>query len=118
MANAFLKITKDAINRHGQACVYTKVSSGAYDVATGGSTATVTTYNIKAYKKHVRANQFNFPNLIGRETAMFYIASDSLTFEPKPKDKISDGSKTFVIDSVQSHVALGQVILYRVMAVI
>lgn len=116
--NRFLSATKQAIIRHGQLCVYTRVSTGVYDVATGGSTATTTTYNITAYKKHIKANQFNFPNLIGKETALFYIASDSLTFEPKPKDKISSGSKTYTIDSVQSHVALGQVVLYRVMAVI
>lgn len=118
MSNDFLRITKAAISRNGQSFTYSRISAGTYDIATGGAVSSSVNYTITSYKKHIRASQFNFPNLVGRELAMFYIASDALPFVPKVKDKISDGTKTFVIDSVQEHVAAGQVVLYRVVAVI
>ena len=118
MAYDFLSITKAAIARHGSAVTYTRVSAGVYDLASGGSTATTTTHSIKAYKKHIKSTQFNFPNLIGREAAIFYVAADALAFVPKIKDQITIGTSTYTVDSIMEHVASGAIVLYKLVAVI
>lgn len=115
--NRYLSITLQAINTHGKICSYSVVTEGAYNIETGSSTNTETAYSIKMYKKHITANQYNFPNLIGRDSAVFYIANNALAFVPKPKDKILIDSTTYTVDSITEHAAEGVVILYKVLAV-
>lgn len=115
--NDFLALTKRSIDRQGKLMQYLVVSEGQYDVETGSTTNTETSYSVKMYKKHIRANQYNYPNLIGRDSALFYLANNNLTFTPAMRDKIIVDSVTYQIDSVTEHSANGLVILYKIIAV-
>lgn len=113
----FLAITVKALNQHGKSCTYTIVQEGAYDVETGSTTNTETTHTVRMYKKHIRANQFNFPNMIGRDSALFHLANNNLGFVPAVKDKITIDAVTYTIDSITEHAADGNIILYKLLAV-
>ena len=113
----YLAIALRAINQHGKSCTYTIVTEGAYNIETGSTTNTETSYTIKMYKKHVRASQYNFPNMIGRDSALFYLVNNNLGFLPAPKDKITIDSITYTVDSITEHAADGLVILYKILAV-
>ena len=69
------------------------------------------------YKRHIRANQYNYPNLIGQDAALFYLANNNLKFTPAIRDKIIVGSRTYVIDNITEHRASGQIALYKILAV-
>jgi hypothetical protein len=115
--NAFLTATVRFINYHGNDAAFVKVTEGAYDVETGSASNTETSTNIKTYKKHLLANQYRFPNLVGKDIAEFYVLANALSSKPEPKDKIVIGSDTYTIDSVVEHRALKEVILYCVIGV-
>lgn len=113
----YLAIILRAITQHGQTCSYTVVTEGVYDVETSSTSNTDTSYSIKMYKKHLRANQFNFPNMIGRESALFYLANNKLTFTPAIKDKITINNIVYSVDSITEHSANGAIVLYKILAV-
>jgi hypothetical protein len=113
----YLAIALRAINQHGKSCTYTIVTEGAYNIETGSTTNTETSHTITMYKKHVRASQYNFPNMVGRDSALFYLANNTLSFIPAPKDKITIDSITYSVDSITEHAADGLVILYKILAV-
>jgi hypothetical protein len=117
MQNDFLRATKLALSTHGASCTYTRVVNSEYNVETGTAGSSENNYLITAYKKHIRATQYNFPNLVNKEAALFYIAGDSLKFKPAPKDKITYSSEVYTIEDVQEHIAMGAIVLYRVAAV-
>lgn len=117
MSNQFLASTKRSIDKHGQNMVYSSVVEGQYNIETGSVTNTETSYTVKMYKKHVRANQYNYPNLIGQDAALFYLANYSLAFTPAVRDKITVDSVTYVIDSIVEHRTNGQIVLYKMLAV-
>lgn len=115
--NLFLAAVKDALRRNGTTGTYTKVSAGVYSIETGSSTSTTTDYQIPMYEKHVKTSQYNFPNLIGKQVSMFYIAADSIPFVPQIKDSITFNGTKFAVDSFSEHMAHGQVVMYKVVAV-
>lgn len=115
--NRFLQATINAINTHGSAYTYTSVGAGVYNIETGTATSTDTTYNMVMYKKHLKATQYNYPSLVGKDTAMFYLANNLLAFTPKANDKIIDGVNTYVVDSFYEHRALGEIALIKILAV-
>ena len=115
--NYFLQAVKSALKEHGSSGKYIRVSAGVYDIESGTSVNTNTEYNIQMYEKHVKTSQFNYPNLIGKQVSMFYIAADSLAFQPTVKDKIAFAGSTFTIDSFSEHVAKGQIVMYKILAV-
>lgn len=115
--NLFLKATIDSINLHGETYTYTSVATGVYDIETGKSVNTSTNYSVAMYKKHIKASQYNFPNLVGKDSAMFYLANNNLAFAPKPNDKIIDGVSVYVVDSFYEHRAKGSVVLLKIVAV-
>lgn len=106
------------IATHGVAATYKRVVEGVYDVDSGTATDTVTSYPIKTYMKHMRTNQYNFPNLIGKEVGLFYVYAESISFVPEVQDQIVFSGKQYKVDSVQMHSAGGKVILYRILGVI
>jgi hypothetical protein len=116
MANDFLSITKQALKMHGMLGKYTRVSAGVYNVETGTKTDTTTEHSVQMYKKHIKASQYHYPDLIGTDSALFYVASDSLSFVPSIKDKITYNSEQYKIVSYAEHIALGQVVLYKILA--
>jgi hypothetical protein len=113
----YLAIVLKSINTHGKACNYFVVTEGSYNIETGSTTNTETSYSVKMYKKHIRASQYNFPNMIGRDAALFYLANNKLTFVPKVKDKISIDNVVYTVDSITEHSADGLVILYKILTV-
>ena len=115
--NQFLIATKQAMQPHLQPATYTQVTTGTYDVETGAVTNTESTYSVHVYKKHISANQYNYPNLVGKDVARFYLINESLTFTPSVNDNITFGTDTYVVDSLQSHSAQGALLLYRIIAV-
>lgn len=117
MSNQFLQSTVKLINLHGQQMTYTAVTEGAYDIETGSTTNADTNYTVKMYKRHVRANQYNYPNLIGQDAAIFYLANNSIEFTPSVRDKIVVDSKSYVVDNIVEHRANGVIVLYKLLAV-
>ena len=115
--NEFLAATKEALKLHGKPAVYSRVASGVYNIESGAQTNTSSNTTVQMYKKHIRANQYNFPDLIGRDAAMFYIAADSLAFIPGFKDIITFDSIKYVVQSYVEHAAKGQVVLLKILAV-
>ena len=117
MSNDYLISTTRFIDLHGVTSSYVSVTEGSYNVETGSTTNTETSYSLKIYKKHIKASQYNYPDLIGKSIAMFYISNNALGFTPAVRDKIIINSETFTIDSIQEHVALGQIVLYRIIGI-
>lgn len=117
MSNAFLTSSTKMIDLHGQSVTYIKVSEGSYNIETGSTTNTDSTYTVKMYKKHIKANQYNYPNLIGITSAIFYLANNNLSFTPAIRDKITVDGETFEIDSISEHRARNQLVLYKLIAV-
>lgn len=115
--NQFLSAVKDALARNGAVGTYTKVSASVYDIETSSSTSTNVDYSVQMYEKHIKTSQYNFPNLIGKQVSMFYIAADSLEFVPRVKDVIAFNGTKFTVDSFSEHMAHGQVVMYKVVAV-
>jgi hypothetical protein len=113
----YLAIVLKAIGLHGKNCSYTIVTEGTYNIETGSTTNTESSYSVKMYKKHIRASQYNFPNMIGRDSALFYLANSKLTFTPKATDKITFDGTTYTVDSVTEHAADGSIILYKILTV-
>jgi len=118
MSNLFIRATASAIDRHGIVATYKVVSEGAYNVNTGTTTNTETSYSIKMYMKQIKANQFNYPTLIGKESGMFYILAYNLAFVPSSNDLITYDGVTYKVDSVQKHNTGSSVVLYKVLAVV
>ena len=117
MANDFLNAAKRAIARNARSFTYKRIVTGAVDLNTGGVTNAVTDVPVSMYKRQIRASQFNFPNLIGKDIAEFYLIATDISFIPKVKDKVVDGAKTYTIETYQQHEAHGQIILYKMIAV-
>ena len=117
MTNLFVKATASAIDRHGITCTYKSITEGAYDINTSSVTNTEISYSIRSYMKHIKATQWNYPNLIGKDTGLFYILALGLGFTPSPQDLIVYDGKTYKVDNVQGHAAGGEIVLYRVLAV-
>lgn len=114
--NNFNKVVINAINRHGVLATYSVQLEGVYDLNSGTTTNTTNNYSVKMYMKQYIANQYNFPNLIGKESAMFYLSAEGLAFVPSTNDYITFNSKTYRIQSVMKHSANGSIILYRLVA--
>lgn len=115
--NHFLSAVKQTLKMHGALGSYTRVSAGVYSIETATSVNTSSTYSVQMYEKHIKTSQYNFPNLIGKQVSLFYIAADSLNFVPQIKDIIEYSNTKFTVDSFSEHVAHGQVIMYKVIAV-
>lgn len=108
--------TLKLIYRHGIDLTYTSVTR-VQDFITGSVTTTKTPHTVKIYPKHIQANQYNYPNLIGKQVIMFYLANDSLPFTIGQNDTITYQGQVYTIYSYQSHVAKGELLLYRIMGV-
>jgi len=115
--NDFLNASLDLVKEFGAACTYSKVQQDAeYDVETGTVITSEISYNIIAYKKHIRANQFNYPSLVGKSLAMFYVANN-LAFKPEPNDGIIYDGSRYSVEDVQEVHAEGQIVLYKLLGV-
>lgn len=117
MANYLLQASIRAVNRHGLSSTYTKVTTGVYDVESGSVTNTETLYTVVMYRKHIRANQFNYPTLVDKSVGLFYLANNGLLFKPSAKDKIDYNGEVYLVESVEDGQASGEIILYKILAI-
>lgn len=108
-------IAVKAIQRQGQTITYSVETEGSYDVETGTTTNSSSTYTTKAYMKPVVTNQFNYPNLIGKEVVMFYLSAYGLTFIPNVNDSVTIEGKKYTVNSIMQHTAAGKVVLYKLL---
>lgn len=116
--NQFVYNTRINIQRHGILSTYKVIQTGTYNPNTGIVSNTETDYSFKIYKKQLIADQFTYPNLIGKESGIFYIDASLISFVPKAQDLIVFNSQTYKVNSVQSFAALGQIVLYKVIGVL
>lgn len=117
MANSFLSITKRYLALHGKLGQYKRTTAGVYDIETGVAANSTLVTNVQLYKKHIKTSQYNYPNLIGKDAVIFYMANDALNFIPKSKDKITYDNVEYTVDSFAEHVALGQTVMYKLLAI-
>lgn len=116
--NQFAMATRNVIQRHGILSIYKKIDTGEYNPSTGIVINTETNFSIKMYMKQLIANQFTYPNLIDKESGIFYIDAADISFIPKTQDLIVYNTKTYKVNSTQNFAALGSVILYKVIGVV
>jgi hypothetical protein len=112
--NKFDTSTKFFLQRNGHLVTYIQVSNGTYDVETGSITNTEISSNVKAYPKIVKANQFNYPNLIDKKVIEFLVSASELGKEPKVNDKITYNTDTYSVVDYMVHSALGDSVMYRI----
>jgi len=116
MANPFLLSTTKMIKTHGSPMTYISVAEGTYNIETGSTANTNTEHTVTMYKKHLKTDQYNYPDLIGRSAAMFYLPNYNLNFTPAIRDKIVVDGETFEIQSLIEHRAYGSLIFYKLIA--
>ena len=104
------------IDLHGLELEYRSKINSVYDVETGSTTETINSFYVNMYPKNIQANQMHYPSLIGKTVCMFYVLANPL-FTPKLQDVVIYNSSEYTIDSIQSHVASGSLVLYRLIGV-
>ena len=114
--NPFLKAAKELVNKHGINSTFTVVTEGVYNADTLSTTNTTANHTVKLFKNHIKTSQYNFPNLVGKEVAEFYLVNDSLAFTPNIRDLIVHSGTTFTVEHIQEHHAQGAVVLYTIVA--
>ena len=115
--NQFLQAAIRQIARHGVLVNYVTVTEGQYDVETGTTVNAETVLQVKAFPKRVRATQFNYPNLVGKQVVEFLVAGNAFTTKPSVQDKITYDADTYTIEGISTHTALGDVCLYKILSV-
>jgi hypothetical protein len=116
--NLFVVATSQLLRQYGATVTFKSSTTGTYDVNTSTVVQSFTDTSVLAYKKHIQATQYNYPNMIGKELAEFYVANVSFTgAKPKVNDKIVENGNTYTINKVSEHGANGQVILYCLLGV-
>lgn len=105
-----------ALTRQGVNISYKHITS-TYDQNTGGTSESTTTETVKAYPKHLVANQYNYPALINKSMREFYIIGNALSSVPKENDEITFNSEKYSVVRHREHIAGGEVCLYCIIAV-
>jgi len=113
--NKFVATIKKILKMHGVSCNYTTISTGVYDIDTGSVVNTETITVVNTYPKVLKANQFHYPNLIGKEAVVFYLDATEIT--PRLEDVINWDSKSFKIEEVIPHTFNGEVVIYKAIGV-
>ncbi len=113
--NRFLASSKHLIGRQGLDLKYTAITS-VTDPVTRLTTKQKVDFIHRMYPKQLIANQFNFPNLIGKEAITFLLANDSLGHAVKVNDEITYKNQVYGVVSVQETVAYGEIVLFKITA--
>ena len=108
--------TKRALQRHGMDLPYSTITRTVEPIE-GTVTEVITNVTLRIYPEPLQVNQYNFPTLVGKQTVMFYLAADGLTFTPKPSDEITYLGEVYRVNSIQAHTAHGKTILYKLIGV-
>lgn len=112
--NQFMASAQRMLTIHGNPVTYKAVTKGAYNIETGSTVNSETDYSVTAYKKQLKSNQFQFPNLINKELAEFLICPVSMQAIPAPKDYIQDGTSKYVVESIKEYRTNGEIVLYSI----
>ena len=115
--NPFIQAAKELVYPNGTSITYQSVSDGNYDVETGLTSNTYTDTVITAFPKVFRASQYSYPNLIGKNASEWLVVAPDLPSTPKPLDKILKGAEVHTVETYSEHVAEGEVVLYKIIAV-
>lgn len=114
----FAQAIDRAINTHGQSLVYKSVNIGNYSAASGSVTTTETSIILNGYPRQVVANQFNMPNLIGKEIVEFYFqGSDFGAIVPKVNDIVVLNGINYGVTQLRSYRTNGQIVMYKLLAI-
>ena len=111
--NPFLSSAVRLIKLHGKVIPYTSITR-TIDKVLGTVVETKTTYNWVMYPKSVKVNQYNYPDLVGKNVIIFYLANNALAVTPKVNDTITFNGQTFVVRSLDFHEARGENCVYRI----
>jgi hypothetical protein len=115
--NRFVISTNRMIDSFGADVMFKHVTIGSFDYDTGSVSSSEVSLTAKAYKRHIDASQYNYPNLVGKDIAEFYAKASVFSSKPSVNDKIVSGTDTYTVQRVSEHGAYGQVILYRFLCV-
>jgi hypothetical protein len=113
----FIKAAKELIYPNGISITYSSVTTGAYDVESGSVTSTTVETTLKAFPKTLKTSQYSYPNLIGKNVSEWLVVAPDLPSTPKPLDKILKGTEVHTVETYSEHVAEGQLVLYKIIAV-
>lgn len=113
----FLQAAKELVYPNGIDVTFTTVIEGVYDPNTGSVTNAETSVVLKAFPKNIKANAYNYPNLIGKEVIEFIFVATDLVTKPRPQDKVTKGTDTFIVERVRDNYADGQVVIYQLLGV-
>ena len=114
--NRALSVSKQMIYKHGITVTYSEDSNQVYDPATGQVTYNQSNYSLKSYPKQLVANQYNFPDLIGKEMITFYFDGETLT-SIKLGAVITHNSRKYKVVSYSHFMYEGTIYLYKVNSV-
>lgn len=113
----FIQAAKELVYPNGLTVTYTSVTTGAYDIESGSVTNTTTETTIKAFPKVLKPSLYSYPSLVGKIVSEWLVVAPDLPSNPKPLDKILKGSEVHTVETYSEHVAEGQVVLYKIIAV-
>jgi len=116
MSNPFITSAKRLIYRQGTSIDYINVTTGTYNVETGTVGNTEVTTTVTAFPKRVKVNNFNYPNLIGKEVLEFLVVCEDLPSSPRTSDKISYKGNTYTVESYVEAMARGELVIYKIIA--
>lgn len=115
--NPFIQAAKELVYPNGLTITYRTVGESVYDVESGSVTNTSTETVLKAFPKAFRASTYSMPSLIGKNASEWLVVAPDLPSIPKPLDKILKGTEVFTVETYSEHVAEGEVVLYKIIAV-
>lgn len=115
--NPFIKAAKELVYPNAITITYKSISEGTYDYETGQVTNTSTETVLKAFPKAFKASVYSYPSLVGKNASEWLVVASDLPSIPKPLDKILKGSEVFTVETYSEHVAQGEVVLYKIIAV-
>ena len=115
--NCFIQAAKELIYPNGVQITYSSTSTGTYDVETGTTTNTSIETSLKAFPKVLKPSMYSYPNLVGKSVSEWLVVAPDLPSTPKPLDKIIKGTEIFVVETYSEHVAVGEVVIYKIVAV-
>jgi hypothetical protein len=113
----FIKAAKDLVYPNGITITYKTGGDSVYDIESGSVTNTTTETVIKAFPRAFKASVYSYPSLVGKNASEWLVVAPDLPSTPKPLDKILKGAEVHTVETYSEHVADGQVVLYKIIAV-
>lgn len=114
--NPFKRSSVKFIAKNGVVTTY-KSSARTVNEVDSSVVKVNTDYTVTVYPKHVQANQYNYPTLVGKEVIMFYLADVPVGLVIKLNDVIEYSGSAYKVQSWREHVARGEICLYKIVAV-